>query len=316
VLLGQGRLHEAREIIDALLEPTADTAEVQFAAETLLLAGQLADLEQRWDDAREFFGRGLELTEASDDQYYSSRGYASAIRAERRRLESLAGQRAAAEQVQRARQVADQRVRQARELVSRLAAAGIGLLPEPAAWLRTADAEHAAIHSRDTPQTWADLADTWQQVGQPYPHAVAQSRHADALLRQHGDRDHARRAAAAALQVAERLGAAPLANEIRQLAQRGRLDLTPTTQPQPDTRADRLNITTRETEVLALLATGRTNREIARMLYISDKTASVHVSNLLRKLGVGTRVEAAAIAQRLGLADNDLSTDGQHPAET
>jgi exonuclease VII small subunit len=67
VLLGQGRLHEAREIIDALLEQTADTAEVQFAAETLLLAGQLADLEQRWEDSREFFRRGLELAEASDE---------------------------------------------------------------------------------------------------------------------------------------------------------------------------------------------------------------------------------------------------------
>jgi DNA-binding NarL/FixJ family response regulator len=53
--------------------------------------------------------------------------------------------------------------------------------------------------------------------------------------------------------------------------------------------------------VLALLATGRTNREIARTLYISEKTASVHVSNLFRKLGVNGRVEAAAIAQRLDL---------------
>jgi DNA-binding CsgD family transcriptional regulator len=234
---------------------------------------------------------------------------------ERRRLESLAGQRAAADQVQRARQVADQRVGQARELAARLAAAGIDLLPEPAAWLRTAEAEYAATYARDTPQTWVDLADTWHTVGQPYPAAAAQYRHADALLRQHGDRDHARRAAAAALEVAEQLGATPLATEIRRLAQRGRLDLTPPSPPDPDAATDGLDITAREAEVLSLLAAGRTNREIARALFISDKTASVHVSNLLRKLDAANRVEAAAIAQRLNLADtNTRRPSGKPPA--
>ena len=50
------------------------------------------------------------------------------------------------------------------------------------------------------------------------------------------------------------------------------------------------------------MAAGRTNREIGAELYVSDKTASVHVSNILRKLGVSSRVEAAAIAQRVGMA--------------
>jgi DNA-binding NarL/FixJ family response regulator len=62
-----------------------------------------------------------------------------------------------------------------------------------------------------------------------------------------------------------------------------------------------LGLTPREAEVLSLVAVGRTNREIATALYVSEKTASVHVSNILRKLGVTTRVEAAAVAQRLGL---------------
>ena len=73
-----------------------------------------------------------------------------------------------------------------------------------------------------------------------------------------------------------------------------------------DTRAaaTRLNITPRESEVLAQLALGRTNRQIAEALFISEKTASVHVTNPLRKLGVTSRVEAAAIAQRTGLTDS------------
>jgi DNA-binding NarL/FixJ family response regulator len=60
-------------------------------------------------------------------------------------------------------------------------------------------------------------------------------------------------------------------------------------------------VTPREAEVLGHLANGRTNRQIAEALFISEKTASVHVTNLLRKLGVTSRVEAAAIAQRAGL---------------
>jgi DNA-binding CsgD family transcriptional regulator len=315
VLLGQGRLHEARAVVTELLAAASDAGDVQFAGDGLLLAGEFAELENRWDEARDLLAQGLAVCRETDDQYYSARGYASAVRVERRRIESLAGQRAAADQVQQARQVADQRIEQAHNLASRLAANGIGLLPEPAAWLRTAEAEHAAIHAQDTAQTWADLADTWHAVGQPYPHAVAHYRHADALLRQHGDRAHARRTAAAALEVAERLGAAPLASGIRQLAQRGRLDLSSKPRLQPDTGTDRVDITPRETEVLALLATGRTNHEIARALFISDKTASVHVSNLLRKLDVTNRVEAAAIAQRLGLADTNAPRPAGKPGQ-
>jgi DNA-binding CsgD family transcriptional regulator len=62
-------------------------------------------------------------------------------------------------------------------------------------------------------------------------------------------------------------------------------------------------LTPREREVLALLAGGRTNREIAATLFISDKTASVHVTNIKEKLGARSRVEVAALAIRLGIGD-------------
>ena len=125
------------------------------------------------------------------------------------------------------------------------------------------------------------------------------------MLRTRGDRDRATRAARAALGTADALGAAPLAAEIRRLAVRGRLDLAA---PPDDLDAvvdpvAGLGISPREREVLALLALGRTNRQIADELFISDKTASVHVTHLLRKLGVASRIEAAAVGQRVGLAD-------------
>ena len=68
------------------------------------------------------------------------------------------------------------------------------------------------------------------------------------------------------------------------------------------TSIDRLGLTPREAEVLTLIAAGQTNRQVGEALYISEKTASVHVSNILRKLGVASRVDAAAVAQRLGVA--------------
>ena len=65
--------------------------------------------------------------------------------------------------------------------------------------------------------------------------------------------------------------------------------------------AEHLSLTPREAEVLALVSAGRTNRQIGDELYVSDKTVSVHVSNILRKLGVNSRVDAAAVAQRLAM---------------
>jgi DNA-binding NarL/FixJ family response regulator len=90
----------------------------------------------------------------------------------------------------------------------------------------------------------------------------------------------------------------PLRVSVEDLVRRARLDV-----PGIKRLADRdLGLTERETEVLRLVAEGRTNREIAGELYISTKTASVHVSNILRKVGATTRGEAAAIAHRNRLA--------------
>jgi DNA-binding NarL/FixJ family response regulator len=99
--------------------------------------------------------------------------------------------------------------------------------------------------------------------------------------------------------------AAPLDAEIQALARRGRLELEPddaaTPADAPPSPLDALGLTAREQEVLALVAIGQTNNQIAETLFISPKTATVHVSNILGKLGVRNRVEAATIAHRLGI---------------
>jgi DNA-binding CsgD family transcriptional regulator len=101
------------------------------------------------------------------------------------------------------------------------------------------------------------------------------------------------------------LGATPLRREIELLAQRGRLRLhepaNETAKRKPSSPAASLGLTHREAEVLALVAQGRTNRQIGQALFITPKTAGVHVSRILAKLGVAGRGEAAAVAHRLGL---------------
>jgi DNA-binding CsgD family transcriptional regulator len=304
LLLGQGRDDAAREVLDHLLESTAGAEDVQFRGLTLMLAGQLATAGRRWGEARRMLGDALEMARRTDDQFYRSMGYALAMAAEVAAIEAgKARGPDAADDVAEARTAASRLLAEAQAFASDLAARNAPELPETSAWLATAAAEHERAWDRHDPGWWAGIAQTWAQVGQPAQAAAAQCREVDALLRTRGDRARAAAVARAALTVADQLGAAPLAGELRRLAQRGRLDLRV-----PDAKAQAaaepfagLNLTQREAEVLTLLAVGRTNREIGCELVISEKTASVHVSNVMRKLGVGNRYAAAAIASQLGL---------------
>jgi ATP/maltotriose-dependent transcriptional regulator MalT len=151
----------------------------------------------------------------------------------------------------------------------------------------------------------------WEQVGNPYRLARALMGAAEAAAAD-GDRPaaavHVRRAA----EIADRLGARPLREQADWLARRARLTLAgdpaaPAAEPGEHAQRE-YGLTARELEVLRLLALGRSNRDIAAELFISAKTASVHVSNIMAKLGVASRVEAAAIAYRLGLGDQARST--------
>jgi ATP/maltotriose-dependent transcriptional regulator MalT len=180
------------------------------------------------------------------------------------------------------------------------AAAG---LPELAAWQATALAERTRQQGPSDPAAWAAAAAAWERLGQPYRVAYAGFRQAEALLAA-GDRDTATTVLGRAAEVTGRLGARPLDTEVQALARRARLDLAPpaaATAGGAPAPAAQLGLTPREAEVLALVAAGRSNRQIAQALFISPKTVGVHVSNILAKLGAAGRVEAAAIAHRLGL---------------
>jgi DNA-binding CsgD family transcriptional regulator/tetratricopeptide (TPR) repeat protein len=172
-------------------------------------------------------------------------------------------------------------------------------LPELAAWHATARAERTR-QQRSDPAAWAAATAAWEQLDQPYRVAYACFRQAEALLAD-GDRDTATEALLRAADITGRLRARPLDAEVTALARRGRLDLGPRGTAEAPAPADQLGFTPREAEVLVLVAAGRSNRQIAQALFISPKTVGVHVSNILAKLGVAGRGEAAAIAHRLGL---------------
>jgi DNA-binding CsgD family transcriptional regulator len=159
-----------------------------------------------------------------------------------------------------------------------------------------AEAEWTRLQGGSDPGRWEAAVDAFS-YGNVYAVAWCQWRLAEALAGA-GDRGLATAAARAAHATATTLGAGPLREALEALARRARLDLG-VALPAQRTLA---GLTPRELEVLGLLVEGRSNRQIAEQLFISGKTASVHVTNLLSKLGVHSRLEAAAMARRLGLA--------------
>jgi DNA-binding NarL/FixJ family response regulator len=156
---------------------------------------------------------------------------------------------------------------------------------------------------RPDPAAYAHAAALWDTLKRPYLAALARRRQAETLAAA-GDREGAGAAAAHARETAARLGARWLVDELDLLVRRARLRVAGDEEPEaaaPEAAGDELGLTPREREVLDHLALGQTNRQIAADLFISVKTASVHVSHILDKLGVSTRGEAAAVARRLGL---------------
>jgi len=181
------------------------------------------------------------------------------------------------------------------------AAAASATTPNAAGWLALCEAEGIRARAEARPEAWANAATTWNQLERPPVAAYCRWREAEALVAAGASRTEASVPLREAHAVAAGLKAKPLLRELELLAERARLDLAPpeASQPEGESLEKTLGLTPREAEVLTLVAGGYTNREIADKLVISVKTASVHVSHILRKLDVPNRREAAAVAHRL-----------------
>src|SRR6266516_930810 len=174
------------------------------------------------------------------------------------------------------------------------------------AWAATFAAEAARADGHPDLAGWDAAASAWAALAQPEQEAYALLRAASAASAG-GNREGAAVRLARLADLAGRLGARPLLERIGSLARRARVDLPalpgPRRHVEPSGAAP-FGLTEREREVLRLVAAGRGNRDIAAELFISPKTASVHVSNILGKLGVSSRGEAAATAYRQHLLDD------------
>ena len=193
---------------------------------------------------------------------------------------------------QQARGAADRLRAHARTTAER-GVKGTELGPEGRAWLLRAEAEHSRLAAPGDAEVWER---TLKEFG--YGHVYEQARAGAGLaaaLLVADRRDEGEQALRAALATAVQLGAVPLQRSLEQLARRARIDVGA---PAASATA---GLTPRELEVVRQLAAGRTNREIGEQLYISQKTASVHVSNILAKLGARSRAEAVSLAHRAGL---------------
>jgi DNA-binding CsgD family transcriptional regulator len=169
----------------------------------------------------------------------------------------------------------------------------------------TWEAERTRLIGAGDPAAWGGAAKAWQDLGCPHRTGYARWRQAEAQL----DAGQPVTAAATALRAAATAayGHAPLHAQVRALAERARIPLdvpaTAAAALPPDQVPAPYGLTGRELAVLRLLAAGRTNAQIGAELYISPTTARVHVTNILRKLGVTSRVQAATVAERAGLLD-------------
>jgi DNA-binding CsgD family transcriptional regulator len=278
----------------APLDPIGAAEVLWYLAETALWDGRLPD-------GRAAVADGLAMLAAAEEPYWAGQLGRTGLAVEAAAAEQARGRRSGAG-YQAVRERAAGLLDRIRSVIS---APHVVVTPALAASVLTAEAEWSRVDGPSDPERWARSAEAWEALSHPWPSAYARWRQAEALLAARAPRAAARAALAQAWTLASTHGAALLVTEIQALARRARIEL-----PQPGQTAagqddrpgrrtgDELGLTSRERDVLARIAEGRTDRQIAEALFISPRTVAMHVSSILAKLGVPNRGGAAAVAHR------------------
>ncbi|GAA4685281.1 LuxR family transcriptional regulator [Pseudonocardia yuanmonensis] len=313
--VGRGDLTGAAEDLDAVAMLAHDTVGARYRVPLLTLRAGLDMYQGRPERAVGHTIAGLDVVEGGHDDvwleapliWHGMRAHAETVRLDRppppddvvdRLRASLAG--------------LHDRARRAVPMVAGL----VGVFAQ------MCDAEVTRADGDSDPDLWGEVAAQWRRRDQPYNVAYAQLRRAEALLARRTRSRAAADALTEAHTIAGQLRAVPFLEEVRDLGRRARIPLpdpervvvsgevaaasgapgsagarvpTPRTPSKRDVLA---SLTPREVEVLGEIAVGHTNREIAQRLFISEKTVGIHVTHLLAKLGVRSRVQAGAVYLR------------------
>jgi DNA-binding CsgD family transcriptional regulator/tetratricopeptide (TPR) repeat protein len=313
LLVGIGRMAEAEEelaLAQRAFPPGAEGRGVGLSGLYFSARAEAALYRSEPVRAREHVAGGLRGVEPSGDIRWIGHLSTVGLRAEADFTETARSRKDQA-QVELARGLGARLVEQLGAAARRSIDEGTIFHREVRGYLALGEAEFARLSGASDPALWAAAAGTWEELREPYPVAYALYRQAEATLRSSRSREAPTQLLRKAREITRTLGAEPLRREIESLAKRARLNVTsegalvrPTDVVADGSPLDAYRLTPREREVLAMLAAGKSDREIAEALYISGKTASVHVSNIKGKLGVNHRVEAATLAIRLGVTSD------------
>jgi DNA-binding CsgD family transcriptional regulator len=301
MMIRRGQFDTAHQLITTAMEMTSRLGDVQQAAGALGLAGEL-ELERGHPDSALFYlEQALALGSRSEDEVLLPELCMWAMRAVADQWESGRAEQSEGELARHLRR-SSELVAPLEGIVALREARKAPLIPRFIAAHAQTIAEHSRLR-RSEPALWDAAARRWEAAHELYPQAYCRWREAEATL-DGGGRSRATASLQEAWHLARELGAEPLLKRIVSLAQRGRIELRDAPAEAvatPLQTGARLGLTAREIEVLSRLAAGCSDREIAETLFISKKTVSVHVSNVLRKLDVSGRVEAGKIGQAHGL---------------
>ena len=326
ILMGQGQFQAAEEDLSLVEGLLTATVAPRLQIPLLTLRAGLAMWQGQPERARRFVSAGLDIAaDRSDDVWVLAPLLWHGLRAE---ADLAVAAQAFGKPVDVT--VLDALRSRMRAEAHRAAGSADAIRASVEGYVQLCEAEASRALGEPDPDLWARAAATWDRNRQPYPVAYAHLRRAEALLGQRTRAAGAVEALTEAAVTARALGAVPLLTEIEALANRANVSLPDgaatvrtdsaarnqipeqefrppqTPRQQPSETSDPLSsLTPRERAVLAALADGQTNRQIARQLFIAEKTVSVHVSHILAKLGVRTRVQASALMYRVQLTPPD-----------
>jgi len=311
-----GRLADAHALLDPARNAIANLRDAQFTGPIHGGLIELAIAEERFDDAIDLADAGIALMSTTEDQgvRYRVEIHGLALHAAIRGLAPIRARRDSTTE-RRLRAAIDARIVAIRDAAAQGGGSPDGMGGEILGYAAFAEADYGLAHDGPDPSAWAAAAVIWERLERPWMVARCRLGEAEAILAARRSRVEATAPLRAAMAIARRLGAAPLEAACASLGRLARID--PDTAEAPalgdgDAPADAMGrpapdtsfgLTDRELEVLRLLAQGLSNRRIGDTLFITESTAGVHVSNILGKLRVASRVEAAAIAVRVGLSD-------------